>query len=68
MSVETSENTVLQKCNSGQETWEESTVHFCSDTEYREEEEQKEDPLTEEITEGNLRWTCRSALEAACGI
>ncbi|XP_070482693.1 coiled-coil domain-containing protein 73 isoform X2 [Equus przewalskii] len=51
VSVETSENTVLQKCNSGQETWEESTVHFCSDTEYREEEEQKEDPLTEEITE-----------------
>ncbi|XP_058402182.1 coiled-coil domain-containing protein 73 [Diceros bicornis minor] len=50
MSMEKSENTIIQKYNSGQETREENTRSFCSDTEYRE-EDKKEDPLTEEIIE-----------------
>lgn len=47
---------IIQKYNSRQEIREENTVSFCLDTEYREKEEKKEGPLTEEIIiEGNLR-------------
>nr|KAF6464375.1 coiled-coil domain containing 73 [Rousettus aegyptiacus] len=40
---------IIQKCNSGEEIREESTGSFCLATEYREQEEKKEGPLTEEI-------------------
>lgn len=58
MSVEKSENTIIQKYNSRQEVREENTESCCLDTEYREKEEKKEAPFIEEITignEGNLR-------------
>ncbi|XP_004369820.1 coiled-coil domain-containing protein 73 [Trichechus manatus latirostris] len=42
MSAEKSENTIIQKYNSGQEIREENSVSFCSDTEYTEREEKKE--------------------------
>ncbi|XP_037694894.1 coiled-coil domain-containing protein 73 isoform X2 [Choloepus didactylus] len=47
--TEKSENTIIQKYNSGQEIREENSVRFCSDNEYREKEEKKEDSPTEEI-------------------
>lgn len=51
---------IIQKYNSRQEIREEireeNTVSFCLETEYREKEEKKEGPLTEEIIiEGNLK-------------
>lgn len=52
MSMEKPENTIIQKCNSGQEI-KTDTMSFCSDTNYREKEEKKEDPFIE-IIEGNL--------------
>lgn len=56
MSVGKLQNSIIQKCNSGQEIREESTGSFCLDTEYRKQEEKKEGPLIEEIIiEGNLR-------------
>ncbi|XP_023387820.1 coiled-coil domain-containing protein 73 [Pteropus vampyrus] len=49
MSVGKLQNSIIQKCNSGQEIREESTGSFCLDTEYRKQEEKKEGPLIEEI-------------------
>ncbi|XP_004446927.2 coiled-coil domain-containing protein 73 [Dasypus novemcinctus] len=49
LSTEKSENTIIQKCNSGQEIREENSASFCSDKEYREKEENKEGPPMEEI-------------------
>uniref|UniRef100_A0A673TX96 Coiled-coil domain containing 73 n=1 Tax=Suricata suricatta TaxID=37032 RepID=A0A673TX96_SURSU len=48
MSMEKSENTIIQKCNSGQEI-RTDTVSFCSDTNYR--EKKKEGPFTQVIIE-----------------
>ncbi|KAF6102502.1 coiled-coil domain containing 73 [Phyllostomus discolor] len=42
---------IIQKYNSGQEIREENIGNFCFDTEYREKEEKKEGPLTEESVE-----------------
>ncbi|XP_039089326.1 coiled-coil domain-containing protein 73 isoform X2 [Hyaena hyaena] len=49
MSTEKSENTIIQKCNSGQEI-KTDTVSFCSDTNHRE-KEKKEGPIIEIIME-----------------
>ncbi|XP_028022010.2 coiled-coil domain-containing protein 73 [Balaenoptera acutorostrata] len=49
MSVEKSENTIIQKYDSRQEVREENTESCCLDTEYREKEEKKEAPFIEEI-------------------
>ncbi|KAM9080712.1 coiled-coil domain-containing protein 73 isoform 2-T2 [Megaptera novaeangliae] len=49
MSVEKSENTIIQKYDSRQEVREENTENCCLDTEYREKEEKKEAPFIEEI-------------------
>lgn len=54
MSTEKSENTIIQKCNSGQEI-KTDTVSFCSDTNHRE-KEKKEGPIIEIIIEGNLTY------------
>uniref|UniRef100_A0ABI7XLS6 Coiled-coil domain containing 73 n=1 Tax=Felis catus TaxID=9685 RepID=A0ABI7XLS6_FELCA len=48
MSMEKPENTIIQKCNSGQEI-KTDTMSFCSDTNYREKEEKKKDPFIEII-------------------
>ncbi|KAM9080715.1 coiled-coil domain-containing protein 73 isoform 5-T5 [Megaptera novaeangliae] len=53
MSVEKSENTIIQKYDSRQEVREENTENCCLDTEYREKEEKKEAPFIEEIIIGN---------------
>ncbi|MBZ3888994.1 Coiled-coil domain-containing protein 73 [Sciurus carolinensis] len=47
-----SENTIIQKYDSGQEVMEENTKSFYSDTKYREEKEKK-DLLEEIITDGS---------------
>ncbi|KAM5184964.1 coiled-coil domain-containing protein 73 [Callospermophilus lateralis] len=47
-----SENAIIQKYNSGQEIMEENTKSFYSDVEDREEEEKKDLPIEEIITEG----------------
>ncbi|XP_036716007.1 coiled-coil domain-containing protein 73 [Balaenoptera musculus] len=49
MSVEKSENTIIQKYDSRQEVRAENTESCCLDTEYREKEEKKEAPFIEEI-------------------
>lgn len=49
MSMEKSENIIIQKYNSGQEIKKNT---FCSDTNYKE-KEKKEGPCVEVITEGN---------------
>ena len=51
MSMEKSENTIIQKYNSGQEI-KKDTVSFCFDTNYRE-KEKKEGSFIEFIIEGN---------------
>ncbi|XP_019594075.2 coiled-coil domain-containing protein 73 [Rhinolophus sinicus] len=49
MSVGKSQNTIIQKYNSGQEIREENTVSVCLDTEYREKEGNNQGSLTEAI-------------------
>ncbi|KAF4009362.1 hypothetical protein G4228_000294 [Cervus hanglu yarkandensis] len=53
MSVEKSENTIIQKYNSRQEIREENTKSCCLDTEHKEKGETKEGPFLEEIIIGN---------------
>ncbi|KAB0370706.1 hypothetical protein FD755_017115, partial [Muntiacus reevesi] len=53
MSVEKSENTIIQKYNSRQEIREENTKNCCLDTEHKEKGETKEGPFLEEIIIGN---------------
>ncbi|XP_023095501.2 coiled-coil domain-containing protein 73 isoform X1 [Felis catus] len=53
MSMEKPENTIIQKCNSGQEI-KTDTMSFCSDTNYREKEEKKKDPFIEIIEDLQL--------------
>lgn len=55
MSVGKSQNTIIQKYNSGQEIREENTVSVCLDTEYREKEGNNEGSLIEAIIKGNVR-------------
>ncbi|XP_054555263.1 coiled-coil domain-containing protein 73 isoform X2 [Talpa occidentalis] len=51
MSMEKSENTIIEKYDSGQEIREENTVSFCLDTENGEKEKKKEHLFVEEIGE-----------------
>nr|XP_020766940.1 coiled-coil domain-containing protein 73 isoform X2 [Odocoileus virginianus texanus] len=53
MSVEKSENTIIQKYNSRQEIRKENTKSCCLDTEHKEKGETKEGPFLEEIIIGN---------------
>ncbi|XP_047735331.1 coiled-coil domain-containing protein 73 isoform X2 [Prionailurus viverrinus] len=53
MSMEKPENTIIQKCNSGQEI-KTDTMSFCSDTNYREKEEKKKGPFIEIIEDLQL--------------
>lgn len=55
MSVGKSQNTIIQKYNSGQEIREENTVSVCLDAEYREKEGNNEGSLIEAIIKGNVR-------------
>ncbi|XP_019495031.1 PREDICTED: coiled-coil domain-containing protein 73 [Hipposideros armiger] len=49
MSTGKSQNTIIQKYNSGQEIREENTVSFCLDTEYRKKERNNDVSLREEV-------------------
>lgn len=53
MSVGKSQNTIIQKYNSGQEIREENTASVCLDAEYREKEGSNEGSLIEAIIKGN---------------